>query len=140
MPFPLFRARDQHNQARHGSTLAQGSMPWLSVRPQAHANADITADKEPQTTPTDASITLTVVQSHANIAFAAITALAKAQAKQTKETWVCIGWVLGSNQDMGVRWVGVGQPSRHGCLFSTIEMQLFSCLISARQQCMRFWC
>ena len=31
------------------------------------------------------------------------------------ETRVCIGWVLGSNQDMGVCWVGVGQQSRHGC-------------------------
>jgi len=31
------------------------------------------------------------------------------------ETWVCIGWVLGTNGDMGMCWVGVGQQSRHGC-------------------------
>ena len=67
------------------------------------------------------------------------------------ETWVCVGWVLGSNQDMGVRGVGVGQPSRHGCCFNTAEMQLLVfdncsaamhlwCLMIAQQQCMQFWC
>ena len=26
------------------------------------------------------------------------------------------GWVLGSNQAMGVCWMGAGQQSRHGCV------------------------
>ena len=33
-----------------------------------------------------------------------------------KETWVCAGWVLISNGDMDVCWVGVDQQWGHGCV------------------------
>ena len=32
------------------------------------------------------------------------------------EIWVCAGWVLISNGDMGVCWGGVGQQWRHECV------------------------
>ena len=31
------------------------------------------------------------------------------------ETWVCAGWVLISNGDMGVCLLGVDQQWKHGC-------------------------
>ena len=30
---------------------------------------------------------------------------------------VCVGWVLISNEDMGVCWVGADQQRRHGCVW-----------------------
>ena len=35
------------------------------------------------------------------------------------ETWVRAGWVLASNGDMGVCWLGAGQQWRHGCVLAS---------------------
>ena len=32
------------------------------------------------------------------------------------ETWVCAGWVLASNGDMGACWLGAGRQWKHGCV------------------------
>ena len=35
---------------------------------------------------------------------------------EAMETWVCAGWVLASNGNTGVCWLGAGQQWRHGCV------------------------
>ena len=37
------------------------------------------------------------------------------------ETWLCAGWVLNSNGDMGVCWVGVVQQWKHECVLGGVE-------------------
>ena len=49
---------------------------------------------------------------------------------------MCAGWVLISNGDMGVCWVGAKQQRRHGCvgwvLISNGDMGV--CWVGAKQQ------
>ncbi len=54
------------------------------------------------------------------------------------ETWVCAGWVLASNGDMGACWLDAGQQWKRGCVPAG-NRDMGACCMGVGHQ-WRHWC